>query len=417
MRKLLAVVALLAMGVVLAIPAFAQERPTLTELLANDPDGRFTTLVAAIDAAGLTDTLNSEGPFTVLAPTNDAFDAGLALLGMTTDQVLANPDMLRNILLYHVIPGSFFFRNLASGPTETTAYADETVQFHLDGAAFTVNGINIDDVDNLASNGIVHVLEDGILLPPGLFPGAHVRVAHFSPDAPAVDVYVNGAVGDVTNLAFGSVSAWMEVPAGSVSIAVAPAGTSLDDAAIGPLNLSFGPGTWTTIAAIGSLENGTLTAQAITEDMSTVADGQARVTFFHAIEGAPAVDVRANNRSIVTELAYPGTSADGSNDGAFTVTVPAGVINVQVVATGTTTPALIDLPGTEITAGMSYLVAAVGTLDNPSAVIVSTDLAALMTPTEEAMPANGGTTGETEATPEATEIPLPEMTPEATEAA
>ena len=413
MRKLYAVLALFALTVLLAVPAFAQDRPTIAELLTDDPDARFTTLLAAVEAAGLTDTLSGEGPFTVLAPTNDAFDAGLALLGMTADDLLANPDALRQVLLMHVLPGSYFFRNLTSSPTVDAAQEGATVSFNLDGGVLTANGVSILDIDNLAANGIVHVLEDGILLPPGVFPSAHVRVAHFAADAPAVDVYVNGAVTEGSELAFGSVSEWMEVPLGVASIALAPAGTSLDEAAVGPVDVTLASGSWVTVAAVGSAANGTLTAQPIVEDFSTLPNGQARITFFHAIEGAPAVDVLAAGTPLVAELAFPGTSADGTNDGAFTVAEPSGTYDFQIAATGTTSPALLTVPATEIAGGSTYLVAFIGSPDSPNAVVVATDLASMMPPAEEAAPAESG---EAEATSEPFPEPSAEVTPEATEA-
>jgi uncharacterized surface protein with fasciclin (FAS1) repeats len=418
MRKLYAVVALLGLAVLLAVPAFAQERPTIAELLSNDPDARFTTLLSAVEAAGLSDTLSGEGPFTLLAPTNDAIDAGLAVLGMTADDLLANTDTLREILLYHLLPGSFFFRDLTSGPTVDAALEGASVTFNLNGGVLTANGVSILDIDNLASNGIVHVLEDGILIPPGLFPPAHVRVAHFAPDAPAADVYINGEVTDATELAFGSVSEWMEVPLGVASIALAPAGTSLDEAAVGPVDVTLSSGSWTTVAAVGSSENGTLTAQAVSEDFSAIPDGQARITFFHAIEGAPAVDVLTGGTPWVSELAFPGAAEDGSNDGAFTVTEAAGTYDFQVVETGTSTPALLTVPSTELAAGSSYLIAFIGSPDSPNAVVVATDLAAMMTPTEEAAPADTTGSTTTEATAEASPTPGDEVevTPEATAA-
>src|SRR5688572_30646189 len=64
-------------------------------------DGRFTTLVAAVQAAGLVDTLKSDGPFTVFAPTDEAF---AKLPAGTVETLLANPAMLSDILLYHVVP-------------------------------------------------------------------------------------------------------------------------------------------------------------------------------------------------------------------------------------------------------------------------------------------------------------------------
>lgn len=409
MHKRFAALMLVLLAVLIAVPVMAQEeRPTLAELLSSDVDGRFTTLLAAVEATGLTETLNSDGPFTLLAPTNDAIEAGLDFIGMDVSDLVANPDMLREILLYHIVPGSYFFRNLTSSPTLDTALQGTTVSFNLSGNDFTVNGVNIDDVDNLASNGIVHILEDGILLPPGAFPAAHVRVAHFAPDAPEVDVYLNGELGEASAIAFGTVSAWMEVPIGAHSVAVAPTGGSVADAVIGPVNLSFGPGSWTTIAAIGSLENGTLTAQAVVEDVSALQDGQALVTYFHAVEGAPTADVLANGAVAIAELGYPGTLNGGSNDGAFTDSLPAGSYDFQFVATGTSEPALAEALATELAAGMSYLVAAIGPADSPQIIIIATDLSAMMPAATEA-PAE---LDESNVAEEPTEEATPEATPE-----
>ena len=148
-------------------PAAAAARPDLIALLEADADGRFTTLLTAINAAGLTETLSGDGPFTLLAPTNDAFVAAMEATGLSATDIIANPDMLSQILLYHVIPGRYFFRNLTGGPTLDSALEDEQVTFDLTGGVFTVQGANILDVDNIASNGVFHVLE-GVILPPAL---------------------------------------------------------------------------------------------------------------------------------------------------------------------------------------------------------------------------------------------------------
>jgi uncharacterized surface protein with fasciclin (FAS1) repeats len=369
MRKVFFVVLLLALAVMVAVPAMAQDRPSIPELLTDDADGRFTTLLAAVEAAGLGETLSGEGPFTVLAPTDDAFAAAFELLGITAEDALANPELLTSILLYHVVPGSYFFRDLTTGPTLDTALEGSTVSFNLTRGVFTVNNINIGDVDNLASNGIVHVI-DGVLLPPSaaMVFGAHIRVAHFSPDAPNVDVFVNFGLA-LEDVPYQAVSEWMLVPAGVYNVAVSATGTGFGEAVIGPLDLSLAPGSWTTVAAIGSLEAGTLTAQAIPEQYGEPGD-TAVVTVFHAIEGAPAVDVSANGNIVIAGLAFPGTSDDGTNDGAFTLEVPAGTYDLAVLAGGAS---ILDLPGTELVAGMNYLVAAIGTPDAPAVSVTATD--------------------------------------------
>jgi uncharacterized surface protein with fasciclin (FAS1) repeats len=379
MRKFVAFVAAAAAAVVMAVPAFAQERPSIPELLTNDANGRFTTLLAAVEAAGLGEALSGEGPFTVLAPTNDAFAAAFESLGVTAEDVLANTDLLTSILTYHVIPGRYQFSQLTPGPALETLEGS-TVQFNLTRGSFTVNNVNIGDVDNIASNGVVQVI-DGVLLPPSaadVVP-THVRVAHFSPDTGNVDVWVNFAP-VLTDVPFTAISDWLTLPAGTYNVAVVPAGGELGDAAIGPVDLPLGVGGWTTVAAVGSstAESPTLTAALITEDYSEIPDGQARVTVFHAIEGAPAVNVTANGATVITALAFPGTveAADGTfNDGAFTIEVPAGTYDLAVTAGGAT---LLDAPDTELTAGVNYFIAAIGTPDSPSLAVSATDVAAMM---------------------------------------
>ncbi len=203
-----------------------------------------------------------------------------------------------------------------------------------------------------------------------------IRVAHFSPDTPAVDVFVNGDAA-ITGLAFPTVTDWVELPAGTYEVAVAPAGAGIGAAAIGPANFDLPAGGWITVAAVGSLGRGTLKPAVLVEDYARLDAGQSRVTVFHGIEGVPPVDVLANGATAVQVLGFPGSL--GSNDGKFTVTVPAGVYDFRVIVTrqlatspDTPTQVLFDLPDTRIDPDVSYFVAAVGTPAEPQLVIVPT---------------------------------------------
>lgn len=350
----------------------AAVRPSLVELLTSDPEGRFTTLAAAVEAAGLTEALSGEGPFTVLAPTNDAFAAALDFLGMSIEDVLANPNALTQILTYHVLPERLLYRNIIGGRTATTLNGADVSFYEGARGVLTVNGAQIRDVDNIASNGVLHVIEN-VLIPPGVVEPAHVRVAHFSPDAPAVDVWVNNAPSAITNLSYGTVTEWVEItPNPALRVAVAPTGTS--DFVIGPADVTFAPGSWTTIVAVGSAANGTIAPVIIAEDYSPLGDGEARVTVFHGIEGAPAVNVLVNGSLLVGELGFPGTLDDGTNDGAYTVTVPAGTYSLSVNAGGAP---ILSQSDVELVAGTNYFIAAIGTPDAPSLLIQSTDQMAM----------------------------------------
>jgi transforming growth factor-beta-induced protein len=128
--------------------------------------GNFTTLVAAVQAAGLTETLSSPGPFTVFAPTDAAFAAALDSLGLTADQLFADKEMLTSILTYHVIAGevpSSTVVTMDGQSVPTVNGADVTIG--VDGDTVKVNDATVTAVDIPASNGLIHVI-DSVLLPP-----------------------------------------------------------------------------------------------------------------------------------------------------------------------------------------------------------------------------------------------------------
>ncbi len=144
--------------------AMADEPGTIVDVAVANGD--FTTLVAAVQAADLVDTLNGEGPFTVFAPTDEAFAAALDALGLTAEELLADTDLLTSVLTYHVIPGEVMAETVVTldGESVTTVNGND-VTIGVDGDAVTVNDANVIAVDVDASNGVIHVI-DAVLLPP-----------------------------------------------------------------------------------------------------------------------------------------------------------------------------------------------------------------------------------------------------------
>jgi uncharacterized surface protein with fasciclin (FAS1) repeats len=124
--------------------------------------GSFNTLVAAVQAAGLVDTLKGEGPFTVFAPTDEAF---AALPEGTVESLLQpeNRDTLVSILTYHVVPGKVMSGDLTNG-MEAATVQGAPVTIMTEGGV-TVNGANVVTADIEASNGVIHVI-DAVILPP-----------------------------------------------------------------------------------------------------------------------------------------------------------------------------------------------------------------------------------------------------------
>jgi uncharacterized surface protein with fasciclin (FAS1) repeats len=145
--------------------SMAAEAMTITDVVASNPD--FSTLLAAVGAADLADTLAGEGPYTVFAPTNDAFDA---LSAGTLDSLLkpANQDQLAGILTYHVVEGEVMAADVTPGDVTTVNGADFTISVD-NGDVIIADGQGnqamVTQTDIEASNGVIHVI-DAVLLPP-----------------------------------------------------------------------------------------------------------------------------------------------------------------------------------------------------------------------------------------------------------
>ena len=122
--------------------------------------GDFNTLVAAVKAAGLVETLQSDGPFTVFAPTDEAF---AKLPAGTVDNLLANPDKLKQVLLYHVVSGKVTSGDVAKLSSATTAQGSD-VDIKVKGDKVMVNNAHVIKADVMASNGVIHVI-DTVILP------------------------------------------------------------------------------------------------------------------------------------------------------------------------------------------------------------------------------------------------------------
>ncbi|WP_282061888.1 fasciclin domain-containing protein [Roseobacter litoralis] len=126
-------------------------------------NGNFNTLVAAVQAAGLEDTLRSEGPFTVFAPTDAAFAALPA--GTVEDLLLPeNKDKLAGILTYHVIPGAVMAADVSGASTDVATVNGALLTVDGTGDGVVVGGANVTAADIKASNGVIHVI-DKVLLP------------------------------------------------------------------------------------------------------------------------------------------------------------------------------------------------------------------------------------------------------------
>lgn len=158
MRNLFA----LAAATVLATPAFAADKDIVDTAVAA---GNFKTLAAALKAADLVDTLKGDGPFTVFAPTDEAF----AKLGDATIESLLKPEnkeKLVGILTYHVVPGKVLAADVVKldGKQVATANKDAKVTVSLKGGNVYVDKAKVVKTDIEASNGVIHVI-DAVIVP------------------------------------------------------------------------------------------------------------------------------------------------------------------------------------------------------------------------------------------------------------
>ncbi|MEM1115919.1 MAG: fasciclin domain-containing protein [Bacteroidota bacterium] len=160
--SLILLAAVLAAPQVLAQETAEEAEPAGATLIAAlEADGRFTTLLGALQATNLTETLQGAGPFTLFAPTDDAF----AALPAGTVEGLS-PEQLQGVLLYHVVGGAVDSGTASGAGQAPTAFGETTLTFTpTDDGGLAVNDATVIEADVAASNGVIHVI-DGVLLPP-----------------------------------------------------------------------------------------------------------------------------------------------------------------------------------------------------------------------------------------------------------
>lgn len=121
--------------------------------------GSFNTLVKAVQAAGLVETLKGPGPFTVFAPTDEAF---AKLPAGTLENLLEDKEALAKVLTYHVVPGKVMAADVKPGEAKTVQ--GQSVKLSAEGGKVMVDGATVTAADVVASNGVIHVI-DKVILP------------------------------------------------------------------------------------------------------------------------------------------------------------------------------------------------------------------------------------------------------------
>ncbi len=158
----------IAMLVLMSVTIFAQmDTKMVTKAVQNDivqtaiNAGNFTTLATALTEAGLVDALKGDGPFTVFAPTDEAFKN---LPDGALEGLLKDKEGLKNVLLYHVVSGKVSSKEVVDLNQATTLNGSD-LKIKTEDGKVMINDANVTGADVMASNGIIHVI-DKVLLPP-----------------------------------------------------------------------------------------------------------------------------------------------------------------------------------------------------------------------------------------------------------
>lgn len=143
-------------------PAMTEDSLTIVDIAADD--ARFTTLVTALDSTDLVSSLSGDGPFTVFAPTNEAFEA---LPDGALEDLIGAEDksQLESILLYHVVEGSTMSGDLADGEQMVPTLQGDDLTIEVSDEGVMVGDAQVVEADIEAANGVIHVV-DGVLMPP-----------------------------------------------------------------------------------------------------------------------------------------------------------------------------------------------------------------------------------------------------------
>jgi uncharacterized surface protein with fasciclin (FAS1) repeats len=152
----------LALGGPVAAQAPAAPAPAKDIVAVATEAGTFTTLLAAAQAAGLVEVLQSVGPLTVFAPTDEAF---AKLPAGTVEALLADPAKLAEVLKYHVVPGRVLAADVVSaGSARPRTAQGSTLHVRVENGRVRVDGATVIAADVMASNGVIHVI-DTVVLP------------------------------------------------------------------------------------------------------------------------------------------------------------------------------------------------------------------------------------------------------------
>ena len=371
---------------VLMPPADLQDIPTIAQ-----GTGVHGALVSALTQANLVSTLQGSGPFTVFAPTDQAFtDAGIDLTAFTTDEQIAT---LADILTYHVVSGNVLSTDLTDG-MQASAINGDKVSFTVNSEGVKVNDATVSSADVIASNGVIHVI-DKVLMPPAgdicynvishtIIPGAtkvqcnaHIYVENYSMGGQTITGCYNTITHAVSDISQLECNSYMWTPA--VNLAVTAQATTIHTSLVAALTAA---GLVDTISGETEYTVFAPSDQAFTDagidldsfDTPEKIDTLKDILLYHVVAGTVMSTDLASGQSQVTAANGDSldidVSADGVSIGAEMATVvladvPASNGVIHVIDKVLMPPA--DLPTCDYTVGIGLS----GMAFNPSVVEVN----------------------------------------------
>ena len=294
MRKTLVLVLSFVMLLSLGAPVMAQENPDIVDIAVEN--GSFTTLVAAVQAAGLVDALKGEGPFTVFAPTDDAF---AALPEGTIDALLADIPALTDILLYHVVSGAVMAEDVVALESATTLNGLDVSIRVEEGNVYLNDNVQVVTTDIQASNGVIHVI-DAVLLPPASVTNERANDINFRSgpglDRELIGSFASGARAEA--LSRNEAGDWVQIDnGGEIGWVFAPLTTANGDL----MALPVAPGTIAEIAVADGRFT-TLVAAADAAGLVGALDGEGPLTVFAPTDDAFAALPEGTVEALLNDL-------------------------------------------------------------------------------------------------------------------
>ena len=395
MKRLHIVWAVLVFFVLSGMPTLAQGG-TIANIIQNRSDSSmdFTILQEFLDAApAVRNRLNRSGNYTIFAPNDRAFRNVESALNLDLATIISDVEVVTAILNYHIIDETLSDQALRrrDGQVIPTRLQNAFVGIRVnsDNTIVVNNVVEVIEEDISASNGTIYVLNDVLLnrvintlvddklretasatATPNATPSstpapsetpqtitlAHLRLAHFSPDAPAIDMRIEAQELTLSsNLAYGEVSEFESLPQGIYNITISSDDSEAEANVAIDLDLTVLNGDFITIALMGSAQDNTLQAIPFSEDMLNLDSDESRLLVVHAVEDAPPLAFLIDDERSISSIRY----------GEFeTVDIDAGDIDVSVVEARDNDSVIVEASDQTFAENAFYLVAIIGSIDD-----------------------------------------------------